>query len=102
MEILGNADDIIYDIYFNYRYLHGWQKDFMAVKKLREFSSFAIYSYLIESAFKAVKGMQHSEARKVKGVPFVNERYTFCQNWHMYIKGHRLDLQAEPHCTMLC
>ena len=46
--------------------------------------------------------MQHSEARKVKGVPFVNETYTFCQNWHMYIKGHRLDLQAEPPCTMLC
>lgn len=42
MEILGNADDIIYDIYFNYRYLHGWQKDFTAVKKLREFSSFVI------------------------------------------------------------
>ena len=59
----------------------------MAVKKLGEFSSFAIYSYLIESAFKAVKGMQHSEARQVKGVPFVNERYTFCQNWYMHIKG---------------
>lgn len=44
MEILGNADDIIYDIYFNYRYLHGWQKDFTLVKKLREFSSFVIYS----------------------------------------------------------
>ena len=43
MEILGNADNIIYDI-FNYRYLQGWQKDFMAVKKLREFSSFVIYS----------------------------------------------------------
>ena len=45
----------------------------MAVKKSREFSSFVIYSYLIESAFKAVKEMQHSEARQVKGVPL------FCQ-----------------------
>jgi len=74
--------------YYRYIYLHGWQKDFMAVKKSREFSSFVIYSYLIESAFKAGKGMKHSEARQVKGVPFVNERYTFCQNWYMNIKGH--------------
>ena len=75
----------------------------MAVKKSREFSSFVIYSYLIESAFKAVKGMQHSEARQVKGDHyFVNERYTFCQNWYMHIKGHRLDLQVEPPCTILC
>ena len=53
----------------------------MAVKTSREFSSFVIYSYFIESAFKAGKGMQHSEARHVKGVPFVNESYTFCQKW---------------------
>ena len=46
--------------------------------------------------------MQHSEARQVKGVPFVNERCTFCQNWYMHIKGHGLDLQAEPPCTILC
>ena len=59
----------------------------MAVKKSREFSSFVIYSYLIEKAFKAVKRMHHSEARHVKGVPLVNERYTFCQNSYMYIKG---------------
>ena len=48
----------------------------MAAKTSREFFSSVIYSNLIESSFNAVKGMQHSEVRQVKGVPFVNERYT--------------------------
>ena len=35
--------------------LKGLQKDFMAVKKLREHSGFVIYSHLKDSEFKAVK-----------------------------------------------
>lgn len=34
MEILGNADDIIYDIYFNYRYLARLAEGFYGCEKV--------------------------------------------------------------------
>ena len=50
---------------------------------------FLIDSYLIDSAFTEVKKEAEFKTRYVKGVPFVNRRYTegdlFRERW--YIKG---------------
>ena len=55
---------------------NGQQMHIMAVKEPRKLSGFVIYSYLKESAFTAVKRDAKLQTRSVKGVPFVNRRYT--------------------------
>jgi len=63
--------------------------DFMAGKKSRKRSGFVIYSYLKDSAFAAVERGADFLTRHVKGVPFVNRRYTirkcylFFQKWFL-------------------
>ena len=60
-------------------------------------SIFVIDSYLKDSAFTAVKRDAKFYTRYVKGVTFVNRRYTrgvpFCQTG--VFKGKELDLRAE-------
>ena len=48
----------------------------MAVKKLRNRSSFVIYLYLKDSVFTAFKRDGKFYTRYVKGAPLVNRRYT--------------------------
>ena len=55
---------------------NGQQMHIMDVKEPRKLSGFVIYSYLKESAFTAVKRDAKLQTRSVKGVPFVNRRYT--------------------------
>ena len=73
----------------------------MAVKKPRERSGFVIYSYFIDSAFAAVKGMKvlnlvcersiyHLSNKYIKGVPFLSEMaYRRIRDW---ILGQTLPL----------
>ena len=49
---------------------------FIALKKLRKSPGFVIDSYLKDSVFTAVKRDEKFLTRYVKGVPFVNRRYT--------------------------
>ena len=61
-------------------------------------------SYLIDSAFTAVKRDAEFKTRYVKVVPFVNRRYTegdlFREHW--YIKGKGLDLGAKLSGIKIC
>ena len=68
----------------------GITDEFYGFIKSRKRSVFVIDSYLKDSTFTAVKRDAIFQTRYVKGVPFVNRRYTkgvllFREKW--YIKG---------------
>ena len=72
-----------------YYVLKGLQKDFMAVKKSRKFSGFAIYSYFKDDAFTALNRDASSKLGIWKGyhlsIEGIRKGYVFCQK--RYVKG---------------
>ena len=61
-----------------------------------------IYSHSKDGAFTAVKRDGTFYTRKVKGVPFVNRRYTRGVTFLSKIKGKELNFRAEPPRLKLC
>ena len=56
----------------------------MAVKKSRQFPGFLIYSQFKDSAFTTAKSNAKFQTRYLKGVPFVNGRYSWVREGYLF------------------
>ena len=56
----------------------------MAVKKSRQFPGFLIYSQFKDSALTAAKSNPKFQTSYLKGVPFVNGRYSWVREGYLF------------------